>query len=1171
MGKRITALLLSILLIACALPAAAKSSAGAQRTALAGETVLPSEGSAQGDELGEGGKLGYGIDYLKATFNGETHDVRKEVMEIDGGMAAPIEFELEYTRYVDLTFGLSQRNGKQEKQLIKTADDHFSINADEFEVGWPVYLDVYSGDNGQRLSSDPLGLRINKGLMATRVPDTLSAEFQSGLKVDMSDLLPGMELNVLPFLIPVTVKTYTDGAVRVGIGVNSSDVDFWLKAGNGEMPEQDLGNKMKELFYGNPHNLDDISGKNMGVIFIFSGWAEGNMNDTSPITGHMEVYIGTGFDIQGQYGIFTWEITLTGGAQGIFDFSFNYSEEDSKYHFSGDEFRLGVKGGLEVYGGVGCVLASVGVYGAGSIAYQERIYPDAEAEHLVLAGELGIKAKLFGKVIACFKIISGSHDFVFDKKKKLTLSAEEEEIRTFLLENDYAHTPSVLLETEGNFTWHGEFVEQPTVSNGWEDDPNFAHLLATDIYPDSYVQIVSSGSRALPEMTLLFVGSNQERAAGNRAMLMSSYYDVGRQFVSTPTPVYDDGTADFNPYLYSNPDSWAYLVWENATAPVSADATLAEISNMTDICFGSCITSANWHIEEKVTNYAGTGTYATGARVTADKNNVPAIAYYTNSVNDPAGLSGTHEVFLATCDASEKWVSKKICEVNGAMGEVNVAYFDTQPAVSVSWEENGVKKTALYQYDKQIWAKDNASSGKFVGSGYSTMYFTWYENGRIRKLSVNFEETDFTPNTITIPSDAYEIFGRAGSSTVMVAGTSVKDAEGAAFAYVSRDGGLNWARADLSTLNEFAYVSHIGAAYTYENDPVIVYSVQNYKANVDLQGTQESEGTKFLLGEDDNRFTDTRADLYISARRANLHVSFVEAVAIEPEKNKPGNPARVMLRIRNTGLYDVEKASIVYGNTVIGFLDHTLKPWETADIEVEVPIPMNVGTTVQEYAFEVSTKDDLTPDSRIKLALDPGYLTATIWHSFEHGREAVSFRINNCGYTDKTARIVVRDEMQDITLQDRTVKVDGGWHLDSEFKAENNVFSLDGYKNVTLFVLLSGEEPDSPEISTNRVRSITPLSELYAQKGMVENETSAAPDQETEAPTEPSSEEEGRKGYGFREWLPLLAIAAVISIAIVAGIAIAAHFARKKREEAEAQENETGEEKDPDPGEKPEE
>ena len=219
MLKRITAVFCCLIMIFTVLPV---SGAKASENGAGTDASLLSEA-----ELSENERLGWGIDYVKATFLGETVDVLQEVMEIDGGMAEPIRFELEYTRYVDLSFGLMQlmEDGKT-KELLKTPSSSFSINADELAVGCPLYLVVFSGEDGSVLGNKPLGIRINKGLMASRVPDTLSHEFQSGLKVDMSTLLPGMELNVLPFLIPVTVKTYSDGAVRVGIGVNASDVDF---------------------------------------------------------------------------------------------------------------------------------------------------------------------------------------------------------------------------------------------------------------------------------------------------------------------------------------------------------------------------------------------------------------------------------------------------------------------------------------------------------------------------------------------------------------------------------------------------------------------------------------------------------------------------------------------------------------------------------------------------------------------------------------------------------------------------------------------------------------------------------------------------------------------------------------------------------------------------------
>ena len=105
-------------------------------------------------------RLGWGIDYIRATFLDETKDVLREVMEIDGGMAEPVHFNYEYTDYVNLKFTVTQRNGTEEKELIATTEKSFDIMADQMTVEWPLYFNVFSGEDGRFLGSKVLGLRL---------------------------------------------------------------------------------------------------------------------------------------------------------------------------------------------------------------------------------------------------------------------------------------------------------------------------------------------------------------------------------------------------------------------------------------------------------------------------------------------------------------------------------------------------------------------------------------------------------------------------------------------------------------------------------------------------------------------------------------------------------------------------------------------------------------------------------------------------------------------------------------------------------------------------------------------------------------------------------------------------------------------------------------------------
>ena len=1058
------------------------------------------QGEPEAEEMPDASEssLGYSLDSVKVTFLGETMEVTSQIMEIPGGMGEPVVVDAAFSFGPEnAVYKLRQLNGSEINELASSSSPQLVFTADKLKPGWPVYLTLVNGDGNRVMSTYELAIRVNKGLMADKVPDTLGSEFGSGFQVDMSGFLPGMSLNVLPFLIPITYKTYADGAVRVGIGANSSDVDFWARAANGEMPEKQLASDMKELFYGDPKNLNDLkgTGKGMGLIVVFTGWAEGNVNTNDPIKGFMQLYVGTGFDITGQYLIFTWEVTLTGGADGQFDFSYVFDEADSEYHFQADTVKLGVKGGLELYGGVGCKLASVGAYGAGSVTYQQEMYPDPEVEHIIVAGELGLKAKLFGKVICSFTIISGSHDFVFDKVYSgLGGAMTAAQLRDALYAGQYGSTVGVLAESGGSFRWFGTGVNEPDVSNGWEDVRDFTHLLASDFYPDNHVQIVSNNASAFPRMDVIYLGNSPSRDSGNRSTLMSSYYDYEIGFISDPAPVADDGTADYDPYLYADNRGTTYVVWQNALEPVGADMTFSRIAENTEIFYTECIASGVWHPAEQITDLAGSGVCAAGARVTLTANDEPAVAYYTNDTSDPLGLGGTHGIWLSRREGGQ-WVSEKVAEVTGMISSMDVGEFGGT-AVAVCCETDAGPVCTMWKNGKQIWTKEQASTVKFVGSGYNnSTHLTWYQNGRIYTMPPTGGESPLTPESIRIPAGTYELSGRLSGGPLLVIGTCLKDTCENAFAYYRGSSGGSWSSADLTHVDRYASVNHISAAFTADNEPVLLYSVQNYRVNTDLDGLladpvaaceaglSGASVSGLQLG-DDGVFTDTETDLYIKARKLNRHAILDDGKAEDIPYARLGLELPFLLTVRNSGLYPIDHAYILYQDQVVGDLDQTLQPGESAQVRVEVQLPDHAGTDLQ-MPFELTTRDDLQPESRISVPVEPGSLEVTMKHVFRYRQEGIEYNIRNQGYSEKSYRIVAVDEARGVVLFEKQNTLFGGWGDHNTYSPQAAVFSQEGCENVTLYVLLDGEEPGDPGISPNRVFSIVPLEEIYAQSAEI--------------------------------------------------------------------------------------
>ncbi len=1055
-------------------------------TACSGRAARPETGNAGTEE-----NVTYALDKVSCTFLEETMDVTRNVMEIPGGMAEPMKMKVDFSFGPErMIYKIRQMNGAEIIEIAESDSSEFSFMADKLTPGLPTYLTVTDGD-GKILLSRELAMRVHKSLMAQRVPDSIGAEFGSGFKISMDDFVPGMALNVLPFLIPVTVKTYADGAVRVGIGYNSSDQEFWEKAASGQMPEKELGEKLKSLYEKDYQKTNQkAKPEGMGLVVLFSGWAEGNVNSLDPVKGHMQLYIGSGVDITGQYLLFTWEVMMTAGAEGTFDFSFNFKEEDSQYHFSADEIRLGLKWGVELYGGIGCTLASVGAYGAATLQYQEEMYPNPTAEHLILAGEVGLKAKLFGKVIASFTIISGSHDFL--EKSTLAdglgtaLSAEQ--LREYFYANDYADTVGVAVDDTGQVRWFGSGAENAELSDEWTDVRDFSHLLASNIYSDNQVQIANVGGRALPMMDMIFLGNDASRAAGNRSRLMTAYYDLANGFIADPVPVADDGTADFDPYLYNDSAGPAYLVWKNAVEPLTADMTFAQIAGRTDIVFSEYQTGNSWYAPTRVTNLAGSGRFAALARVCTGKDGSPVIVYYTNSVDDPMGLGGEHEIFLARFKSGE-WVSEKLTEITGAVTAVDVAPFGMYDTVAVSYEQDGKAVSELWQNGRKAWERSGASSARFVSEGSGSMRAVWYENGRVWGRDSAGNVSAVTPEDVTIPAGSYDIYGQLGSGPVMIVSTSLKDTSGNVFAYYSANGGITWGKADLTHVEKNAAVSHVCAAFTNEKEPILVYSVQEYRVNADLdrmledpasyQGSGQAPGS-LQLG-DDGRFTELQSDLYIKARLLNRHAALEAGTALDTDSARPGQPLTFDLTIRNTGLYNVDHAVILCEGRKVGELTQTIKPGETAVAQATVTVPDRPGTELS-YRFEVSTRDDQEPESSLTVAVDPGHLeVAGTTHTFVLGRESIAYKIKNYGYSEKPFRLVVRDDARDVTLFEKTDTVMSGGTYTGSYDARQDLFVREGCENVTMYILFGDEQPGDPDISVNRTFSIVPLEEIYGQ------------------------------------------------------------------------------------------
>jgi len=210
--------------------------------------------------------------------------------------------------------------------------------------------------------------------------------------------------------------------------------------------------------------------------------------------------------------------------------------------------------------------------------------------------------------------------------------------------------------------------------------------------------------------------------------LMNLYYLEDINYLSDPAWINpeDDGTADYDPYVYRRDDIYAektYLVWRNGLKEFNENSTLEEISQGSDIFFAQHHTGGYWDSISRVTEYSMDGSeyFATGAKVSEESNGQPIITYYLNRISDPAGVDYdfTHPVYVARPDAEGGWANTEIFSVKGCISELLSSSFQDEQMLAVSYEyrdgnERVFKIELRDEEGNLLFERFNASNARFI-------------------------------------------------------------------------------------------------------------------------------------------------------------------------------------------------------------------------------------------------------------------------------------------------------------------------------------------------------------------------------------------------------------------------------------------------------------------------
>ena len=172
------------------------------------------------------------------------------------------------------------------------------------------------------------------------------------------------------------------------------------------------------------------------------------------------------------------------------------------------------------------------------------------------------------------------------------------------------------------------------------------------VYCKPQIAALSNGN-----LFMVYVDDAQNRTAHNRTTLMYSVFN-GTSW-STPLPVLDDGTVDFEPVLYPDGNNGVHILWQNGTEVFSESVTQDYMESKMDLQYihwngntfdnSTAITSNNQNFEMQ-------------HRIAVSGNKI-SILWTQNSENDSLLLTGSNSIYRKQFNGSS-WQSAETLASN---------------------------------------------------------------------------------------------------------------------------------------------------------------------------------------------------------------------------------------------------------------------------------------------------------------------------------------------------------------------------------------------------------------------------------------------------------------------------------------------------------------------------
>lgn len=958
----------------------------------------------------------------------------------------------------------------------------------------------------------------------------------------------GTTISLSALHLPVTYKHKSDGTTIVGIGCDANDEKFYQAVKNRNVWQKyssdEMVKKTKSIDQGYSGRKFGTWGKRDFDWMIF-GYAE--FNTKKPDEKWSVTLCGKiGVTLEGhaQYLIFTGDLSGSLAAEIMASLIRNPQAQTLTGKLS-----LGATGRLELYIGLGCqYIASIGVYGAGNIHAGLDLLPkeDFGFNDVYVWGDFGAKAKAFGFTLFTWEILKTPHLDLYKRQRPSTITTQGYAAGGAaptdgpLAVDANAVYPAVPRDyLDKGFSWNGGadshapdaagkrsdklvFMAQSaaTAQDASDDQENTGGVdaynldpLVSNTYSETDVHTASAGNNAI----MVFIAdANQVQGAGpredaaNRGILVYARYNAETNTWSAPTPVQDNGYADFNPSVCMDAEGNAYVAWLSATQPLQSDMRLGQVAdnlvvNVARIDMNGTVTA------KSVGAATDNANEAPGMPRICIVGGKPYVAWYTNEAGESAhngqviGMSGSHTAHFAHPNGSEipgEWAIEQTSLGVGAITSFEVGQFGDKPSFAWSidkdyqWnpetgsslQESDVFLKAFGEASPTAPTATNASNVQYAKKG-AVNVLTFYQEGAIKSVSPASTEPAVelpADGENAIPVDNYLLIGDLGG-TAMAAYAVAEEKSTDIHASVLSNG--SWSE-EAEITDQSKPITFFSPFYVRDPDggddpmPVFVFSCDNND-----KVAEEGDGSAMLY----------------SLTGGHLQRLAVEDVTFDDSASKPKDELEIDVDVTNSGSMLVE--SIDVGISLDEGDDFTwsteelgeaLLPGETTTVTITTSLPgqeaftntKGLAAQVAVYPTEIRPRDLSRQDGRqfMSFAIGDASLTANATHLLSDGRESVKCTVVNEGIAAESGTLVFENVATGKQLARVDVpKLNAHESFVYTYEAPESLFVRSGIEQIRMTV--KGADSEGTEIACQEsIVAWTPIvggvvGERYSVKG----------------------------------------------------------------------------------------